>query len=114
MNLKILHFIYFAGVFLLITFSSLFAEEKKIPLDASERKLLEQSRIEVPSHYIQAHDFEGEMASGKKASLADFSGKFLILNFWAQKLRIRNLPLKSARLAFFPEAISPSKSWAWI
>ncbi|MEL0342250.1 MAG: TlpA disulfide reductase family protein [Deltaproteobacteria bacterium] len=35
------------------------------------------------SHYIEAHDFEGEMASGKKASLADFSGKFLILNFWA-------------------------------
>ena len=83
MNLKILYFIYFAGVFLLITFSSLFAEEKKIPLDVSERKLLEQSRIEVPSHYLEAHDFEGEMASGKKVSLADFSGKFLILNFWA-------------------------------
>ena len=61
-NLKIFYRIYFAGVFLLITFSSLFAEEKKIPLDASERKLLEQSRIEVPSHYIEAHDFEGEMA----------------------------------------------------
>ncbi len=45
--------------------------------------MLEQSRIEVPSHYIEAHDFEGEMVSGKKASLADFSGKFLILNFWA-------------------------------
>ena len=83
MNLKIYYRIYFAGVFLLITFSSLFAEEKKIPLNASERKLLEQLRIEVPSHYIEAHDFEGEMASGKKASLADFSGKFLILNFWA-------------------------------
>ena len=83
MNLKIFTLIYFAGVFLLITFSSSFAEEKKIPLNASERKLLEQLRIEVPSHYIEAHDFEGEMASGKKASLADFSGKFLILNFWA-------------------------------
>ena len=82
-NLKIFYRIYFAGVFLLITYSSVFAEEKKIPLNASERKLLEQSRIEVPSHYIEAHDFEGEMASGKKASLADFSGKFLILNFWA-------------------------------
>ena len=82
-NLKIFYRIYFAGVFLLITYSSVFAEEKKIPLNASERKLLEQSRIEIPSHYIEAHDFEGEMASGKKASLADFSGKFLILNFWA-------------------------------
>ncbi len=82
-NLKIFYHIYFASVFLLITFSYLFAEEKKIPLNASERKLLEQLRIEVPSHYIEAHDFEGEMASGKKASLADFSGKFLILNFWA-------------------------------
>ena len=83
MNLKIFYLISFACVFLLITFSSLFAEEKKIPLNASEKILLEQSRIEVPSHYIEAHDFEGEMASGKKASLADFSGKFLILNFWA-------------------------------
>ena len=83
MNFKIFYLIYFVGVVLLTTFSSLFAEEKKIPLDASERKLLEQSRIEVPSHYIEAHDFEGEMVSGKKASLADFSGKFLILNFWA-------------------------------
>ena len=82
-NLKIFYLIYFAGFFLLITFSSLFAEEKKISLNASERKLLEQLMIEVPSHYIEAHDFEGEMASGKKASLADFSGKFLILNFWA-------------------------------
>ena len=83
MNLKIYYRIYFAGVFLLLTVSSLFAEEKKIPLNASERKLLEQSRIEVPSHYIEAHDFEGEMASGEKASLAEFSGKFIILNFWA-------------------------------
>ena len=58
MNLKIFYLIYFASVFLLITFSFLFAEEKKIPLDASERKLLEQARIEVPSHYIKAHDFE--------------------------------------------------------
>ena len=82
-NLKIFYRIYFVGFFLFITFSFLFAEEKKIPLNASERKLLEQSRIEVPSHYIEAHDFEGEMSSGKKASLADFSGKFLILNFWA-------------------------------
>ena len=81
-NRKIVHMLA-AGVVLLITFSSLFAEEKKIPLNASERKLLEQSRIEVPAHYIEAHDFEGEMVSGKKASLADFSGKFLILNFWA-------------------------------
>ena len=35
-----------------------------------------------PLHYIEAHDFEGEMASGKKASLADFSGNSY-LNFWA-------------------------------
>ena len=83
MYLKILSYFFLVGVVLLTNFSYLFAEEKKIPLDASERKLLEQSRIEVPSHYIEAHDFEGEMASGKKASLADFSGKFLILNFWA-------------------------------
>ena len=69
MNLKIFYLSYFAGVVLLITFSSLFGEEKKIPLNASERKLLEQSRIEVPSHFIEAHDFEGEMASGEKASL---------------------------------------------
>ena len=65
-NLKIFYSIYFAGVFLLTTFSSLYAEEKKIPLNFSERKLLEQSRIEVPSHYVEAHDFEGEMVSGKK------------------------------------------------
>ena len=62
MNFKIFYLIYFVGVVLLNTFSSLYAEEKKIPLNASERKLLEQSRIEVPSHYIEAHDFEGEMA----------------------------------------------------
>ena len=83
MNLKILSYFFFVGFVLLTTFSSLFAEEKKIPINASERNMLEQSRIEVPSHYIEAHDFKGEMASGKKASLADFSGKFLILNFWA-------------------------------
>ena len=83
MYLKILSYFFLVGVVLLTTFSTLNAEEEKIPLNSSERKLLEQLRIEVPSHYIEAHDFEGEMASGKKASLADFSGKFLILNFWA-------------------------------
>ena len=52
MNFKIFYLIYFVNVVLLTTFSSLYAEEKKIPLNASERKLLEQSRIEVPSYYI--------------------------------------------------------------
>ncbi|GIR30724.1 MAG: hypothetical protein CM15mP45_00200 [Deltaproteobacteria bacterium] len=69
MNLKILSYFFFVGVFLLTTFSSLFAEEKKIPLNASERKLLEQSRIEVPSHYIEAHDFEERWLQGKKPAL---------------------------------------------
>ena len=69
MNLKILSYFFFVGVLLLTTFSYLSAEEKKIPLNASERKLLEQLRIEVPSHYIEAHDFEGEMVSGKKPAL---------------------------------------------
>jgi len=45
MYLKILSYFFLVGVVLLTTFSSLFAEEKKIPLNASERKLLEQSRI---------------------------------------------------------------------
>ena len=58
MYLKILSYFFLVGVVLLTTFSSSFAEEKKISLNASERKLLEQSRIEVPSYYIEAHDFE--------------------------------------------------------
>ena len=83
MKIKTFYLLIPIGLFLLSAFSPICAEEKKIPLRQSEKELLEQSRIEIPSHYIKAHDFEGEMANGGKASLADFNGKFLILNFWA-------------------------------
>ncbi len=83
MKIKTFYLLIPIGLFLLSAFSPICAEEKKIPLSQSEKELLEQSGIEIPSHYIKAHDFEGEMANGGKASLADFNGKFLILNFWA-------------------------------
>ena len=70
MNLKISSYFFFIGVVLLTTFSSLFAEEKKIPLDASERKLLEQSRIEVPSHYIEPMILKERWLQEKKPALS--------------------------------------------
>ena len=76
MKIKTFYLLIPIGLFLLSAFSPICAEEKKIPLSQSEKELLEQSRIEIPSHYIKAHDFEGEMANGGKASLADFNGKF--------------------------------------
>ena len=70
--------------FILFSLTSSFASEKKnIPLSPSEMDLLEDFMIEIPSHYIKSHDFKGELASGESVSLADFNGKFLILNFWA-------------------------------
>ena len=70
--------------FILFSLTSSFASENKsIPLSPSEMDLLEEFRIEIPSHYIKSHDFKGELASGESFSLADFKGKFLILNFWA-------------------------------
>ena len=73
----LIHFLF------LVSLSCLHGEENVIPLNENERDLLTLARIEIPSHYIAAHEFEGEMASGGKGRLEDFSGKFLLLNFWA-------------------------------
>ena len=67
----------------LFPLSYLKGQENIIPLNENERQFLTLSRIEIPSNYIEAHEFEGELATGGMGRLEDFSGKFLLLNFWA-------------------------------
>ncbi len=80
---KFLYSLFFITGFCLLMFFRAEALEKAVPLSKSEKELLNQSRIEVPTHYIEAHDFEGKLPSGETARLSDYDGKFLLLNFWA-------------------------------
>ena len=80
---KILYSFFFITGFCLLMFFPVEAIKKTVPLSKSEKELLTRSRIEVPTHYIEAHNFEGRLPSGETAKLSDYDGKFLLLNFWA-------------------------------
>ena len=67
----------------LIVFVTPSAESKLAPLADEERKLLKKMRITPATSRIEAHNFSGKLANEKIVNLKDFSGRFVLLNFWA-------------------------------
>ena len=59
------------------------AQSKLAPLDDEERKLLKSMRITPAISWIKAQDFTGKLADEKIVNLKDYSGSFILLNFWA-------------------------------
>lgn len=95
------------GAFLLGGPGAAFA--KSVPLNEEEIRTLRGERIEPPSLYIEAHDFEGELASGETGKLAEQKGKFVLLNFWATWCApcLKEMPdLENVHQSLGPEKLS--------
>ncbi len=56
---------------------------QRVPLNDSERELLKEMKVEMPTMLIEAHDFEMKLLDGRELPLRDLQGKFVLLNFWA-------------------------------
>jgi peroxiredoxin len=56
---------------------------KQVPLSDGEKELLKGMRVEVPSTYIEAHDFPMRLLDGRELQLNQLQGRFVLLNFWA-------------------------------
>ena len=67
----------------LLVFVTPSAQSKLAPLADEERKLLKSMRITPANTWIEAHNFTGKLADEKIVNLKDYSGRFVLLNFWA-------------------------------
>ncbi len=68
--------------FLCLSWTS-FGWAQKVPLTDSERTLLKEMKVEMPTMLIEAHNFEMKLMDGRELPLSEFRGKFVLLNFWA-------------------------------
>ena len=67
----------------LLVFVTPSVQSKLAPLADEERKLLKRMRITPATSWIEAQNFTGKLADEKIVNLKDYSGRFVLLNFWA-------------------------------
>jgi len=76
------HFLKICSTFALLILSSVFTLQAAA-LSESEKNMLLDQFVEIPSSVIKAENFSGKMLDGKVHNLSDFKGKWVFLNFWA-------------------------------
>ena len=75
-----LHLLFLNSLLVFVTPS---AQSKLAPMNDEELKLLKSMRITPATSWLVAQNFTGKLADEKNVNLNDYSGRFVLLNFWA-------------------------------